>query len=688
MQSKRIEAGPITPPLSPMSEDSNYSPYEPHSQVCIIDLTSEPTSPVMPEVLHLEKSIQDGTIESDTPPCEAVFIPTVSSPSLPTYSTTTTVRLKDLELDVPLASTNPSSESTSRENVLQAPGLLDNLDASHSISEDRPIESFFEDAFTSTLEAHQTHAAIAATQERFDPVDSTSRISVPILDFTINEAEWMENTSHSQGLSSAKCQFAWIQRQQTSQENLTPVPRSAIPESNLKWAPFSPGTGLVKTNDKLDVLSDQAKVLLNRDPLPELNSESYVQRMAGLSVERLEGEEEELEAEEENLEAPEETHYVKSSHFEPPAEKTTNEASYPSLGSLVSAAASKRRRAQTLGGATNTLPSTTNSGATSKLLAGFMEMRAAKKPRLACVPENSTRLNTHLPPTPLSESPKKEHALLPASTVSEEPETLTPAPAPEAIIPAEKGCFIISLKLERSILRHIESSWPQDHLIDRDLAIHNNISWSPGSAQRKSFPSSLSFDADIALSPTVGIIVTTLPKAKQKSLPKSKTLPQLRDRVLKVSQKFETLFVLVSECNSAGEYTSNLHPSDAAAYADFVCFTISLEAGVSTCFVPGSSQTMAGWILNLMCRYTSNALGSKPYLNAVESSWEIFFRRAGMNAFAAQVLAGTVFEKGGNEGLARLMASSPQEIIGTFEQILGGKKGLNSLSELLCKPWA
>lgn len=663
-----------------MSEHSHESPYEPNAEVCTIDLTSEPSSPVAPEILRLEQSIEDGTIESIPAICEMAPGLTAASPNLPTYTAkATTGSLRDLSLDVPLASTDPST-TTPNEYLLKNTGLLNTIAGSDPLSEPGPIESFFDDAFASILEAHRSNATMLAEQEQFDPIDSVSRISVPALDFTIDRPAWVGSTYGT------KEQFAWIQKQQTGYENLSPVPRSAVSENNLKWAPFAPSVGRVSTNEVPEPLSDKEKGLLIPEAEPELGSGSYITRTMGLAVERL-GDEEELAAGEEDPESPVKAPYHSSGFFEPRDELIMQKPSDDGLESLVLAAASKRRRAQTSEVIPRVLLGSSDSDATSKLLMGFMEMRAVKKPRTAPSAKSIATPGIRLPPTPLSKSPEKEPAALPASTSSHEPGILTLAPAPSFTIPGEKGCFVISLSLGRSLLRYIERSWPQDYLIDRDYSRHNNLVCSPGSTQRKEVLSPLSYDADISLSPTIGVIVATLLKAKQKPLPKSNTLPQLRDRVLKVSQKFETLFVLVSECNASGEYTSKPHPSDAAAYSDFVRFTIGLQAGVSTFFVPGADHTMAKWILSLMCKYTPNALGSKPYLNTVESTWEVFFRRAGMNAFAAQVLAGAVLEKGGNEGLARLMASSPQEIMGTFGQVLGGKKALANLSQLLCTSW-
>ena len=138
-----------------MSEESHYSPYQPSARVYPIDLTSELSSPILPGVSQLERSIKDCTFESDPPSCDAATALIPQSPSSPICSVENTVNPKDLELDVPLAATDSGLDDSAEGNVLKKPGLLDNLASSDIISEGSPCDSFFDDAFSSTLEAHQ-----------------------------------------------------------------------------------------------------------------------------------------------------------------------------------------------------------------------------------------------------------------------------------------------------------------------------------------------------------------------------------------------------------------------------------------------------------------------------------------------------------------------------------------------------
>ncbi|KOS23284.1 hypothetical protein ESCO_003988 [Escovopsis weberi] len=161
----------------------------------------------------------------------------------------------------------------------------------------------------------------------------------------------------------------------------------------------------------------------------------------------------------------------------------------------------------------------------------------------------------------------------------------------------------------------------------------------------------------------------------------------LRERIKMVSQKYETLHVLVSESNPSGEFTNSLSPSDAAAYADLVRFAVALNAGLNVVLVPGADATLAKWVLSLMCRYSDQTASLERFLSAKDSSWERFLRQAGFNVVAAKVLAGSLLEDAGPLGLARYIVTPAQERISRYAGVLGGEKVIRSSSERLDPGW-
>ncbi|KAM0563370.1 hypothetical protein ACHAPJ_001088 [Fusarium lateritium] len=247
--------------------------------------------------------------------------------------------------------------------------------------------------------------------------------------------------------------------------------------------------------------------------------------------------------------------------------------------------------------------------------------------------------------------------------------------------------YIVSLNLSRNILSHLEKSWQQVKLIDRDFSQYNTVIWSPGSAQRKEVVSSLAFEADISLCPAAGLMMTTILKVKQKPLPGSTTLTPLRERVKLVSEKYESLFILVSESNPLGEYVGSPTVSDIAGYADFVRFTTSLQAGISTYLVSGSDQTLSKWALSIMCRYALSANQFGQFLDFRDGTWELFLRRAGLNISAAQVMSGLLLSEYSGFGLAKFLIMDSEERVTKYGQIMGGQRILNNVSRILDQEW-
>ncbi|KAI6785249.1 uncharacterized protein J7T54_006891 [Emericellopsis cladophorae] len=233
-----------------------------------------------------------------------------------------------------------------------------------------------------------------------------------------------------------------------------------------------------------------------------------------------------------------------------------------------------------------------------------------------------------------------------------------------------------------------DAAWVQSaqyHPMSKDY--DSMLGWAPfaptAGARRKEVTLPPAHEADISLTPTTGLIVTTLLKVKQRSLPNAKALPQLRERVLGVSRKYESLIVLVSEGNTAGEYANDHPSSDMKAYAEFVRFASALQAGVTVHLVPGAEGILAKWVLKFMCEHSPRNREVSMFIQAQETSWEIYFRRGGMNVLAAQVTAGVLHQRMGNQGLADFVAMSVEQRIATYGSFLGGPKLLAKFSNTL-----
>lgn len=164
---------------------------------------------------------------------------------------------------------------------------------------------------------------------------------------------------------------------------------------------------------------------------------------------------------------------------------------------------------------TGALPKSGDAQATSKLLSVLLELQApghaAKRPRLgtaasskSAMPHNQSAIRDSVQPAPVTTTAVQGTAMRGSS-----PQPLDPAPGPVATMPDERGRFVISLGLARTLIRSIEASWGVNNLVDRDYSGHDNLASSTRSEGPRDAGPHL-FEADISLTPSVGIITTSL----------------------------------------------------------------------------------------------------------------------------------------------------------------------------------
>ncbi|KAF7544228.1 hypothetical protein G7046_g9826 [Stylonectria norvegica] len=669
-QRSRVALEPVSPPLSPIFIPD--SPFIPSPRITVVDLTSEPSSPVNSTVEKLQQTFQDGSLDSD-PVAPSIFESSPPALDSLTCSNTTLRTPSRLKVDVPAVSSSCSVE----DNIdLSGPGLLGEYVHEEAEARFAGSESLFDEALQLTIEERHHRATEMIDGERLDLSDSQLRFPVPVLSFDIPEPGWMSL------LSTPNTHFDWLQTVYPASFQLPPETPGAQLGSSLKWVPIPHGRGQVELNEKLDRLGTASRAYLTLE-CPRLSSASYISEPRSLSILRI-SDEEEIEDEPSSLDCsnplmPEESHTnipgpASSSRINPP-DSLLN-------GGLLLTSQSRKRKPTN--GSSDLLPCSNDSSTTSKLLSTFIQLQQPKRFKVA---EESLADRQPAPGNTTRHQPSPQVSLSGQHQSTQENRELHPAPAPEFVIPKEKCRFIISLGLSRSVLSKLDELWPQADLVDRDFAQHNTTTWSPGSAKRKKVVSSLSYEADISLSPSAGIIVTTVLKVKQKPLPGSTSLTPLRERLQRVSEEYESLFVLVSEANPDGEYVGTQGTSDMAAYADFVRFCVALQAGVTVYFISGADDTLTKWIASLMCRFAPQSTRLGHFLESRDTTWGLFFRRAGLNVVAAQVLAGLLFSEHGKLGLARFLTMSAKERKSAYAQVLGGERVLGNVCRVLDHQW-
>ena len=662
---------PVTPPLSPMKFPAEL--FEPSLSDPVFDvlILSDPASLTKEDLEALEKQIYDE--DAPTPIKNArdhnrtssetligspiikladVYSPVASLDETPIYPDFETKRLKrdELKVEEPLTPAKPHELPNPvpfGDTVMECPI------APGSQPTDPFEASFFEEAFGA---AHQK-ATRMSEQETLIPADTMARVEVPVMDFSLPSPPW--STSQTNTYSSS-----FLSWQQASMKNsigygLLKWPLSG--KHNVRYNPFPHEFAKVALEEGFIVDDSTWKAFFQGPGDDEvIDTSTLTWKPPGLRIFR---DEDDDEIEAGNFEIggppPDISYLVKKRKIEieerssghnhavqdelatsvkqPPRKKTPKPADFVSSGRMLQPGR-MTEGGLLMGGAFSVENSVEN----------YLEIRGTKKAKLVdntYLAKTSAQAETQQPLAKTSPVPE----LLPQPPIrnSPAPKTPTPLPAPASNIPNDPVNVIVasSLLKHRGLIKHIETSFPSLVLIERDFMAHTTTVWQRGSVARSPIASPLASEADIIISPLLGIIIANLQKIKQKPLPGQKTKSAIRERLEKVSAKYEKLLVLVTE-DRADETTRELDESDCIALSIFVAFSLSLQSTVTVQFVGGGQATLAKWLVGAIVRY-----GVGGGLLADETHWELFLRRAGLNAFAAQHVIASVKPPEGVDGL-------------------------------------
>ncbi|KAL4780966.1 hypothetical protein BJX76DRAFT_360335 [Aspergillus varians] len=255
------------------------------------------------------------------------------------------------------------------------------------------------------------------------------------------------------------------------------------------------------------------------------------------------------------------------------------------------------------------------------------------------------------------------------------------------------------LKTHLRVVQCLEGSEHPPKVIYHDYA--NGLSKCQSNPQSKSSTPhhqqtaeiSLPEEADIILSPKTGIILTTsqatmqlyLPGHKSTSTNSDTSKPKainspLRESIFHLSPRYEQLYIFIShgteQSNRSESRGSNPQlTADKRLLASLTsltafCTSMSQYGNITPLMVPSVPESMAAWTLALAHKHAcqlppprSHSLSQykiaftpvnpKPQLGAllgspVESIWEPFLRRLGLNPYAAQVVLAVLRRENGN----------------------------------------
>lgn len=256
-----------------------------------------------------------------------------------------------------------------------------------------------------------------------------------------------------------------------------------------------------------------------------------------------------------------------------------------------------------------------------------------------------------------------------ATQILEQPaSTATPTiPTPTITPPPYDLPIIVSstLMTDHKLLRHLERLLPTLQILER-------IYTDPTTRE-----------ADIILSPSAGLHFTTLQKLKQKPLPgqpPSKTT--IHSLLPSLCHRYTTLYLLITPPHS----TYILDVSDTSALNALTSHPTL--PNLRALYLPSPDPS-------LVAAYTAALVVSShhqppsphqplPLLLSEETYWELFLRKAGLNAFAAQVVISQLKTEG---GLAAFVTMAPQERVRRFGELMGGEEVLERVSRVLEKGW-
>ena len=730
----------MSPPLLPLSPIA--TPYIPSSDTGHLDPLSDHTSPTGDEAYEAERKVfENDTIilprktdvssplsdptshESDSlgdiySPLKGIGDPPSSPPPL-------RAPLRDRKVEVPLSPLHLERTPLSKKKRVlfseSIPELISKLPPpipkpENTSSSD--IDAFFDEAIAPIgLKAERT-----IEQEQLQEEDTTLRVSVPVMDFSLPIAPWKANLQAPMFDTEGKSRKMILADMKALHFNKHIWPMNGKAERELRWAPFPSALGRVETQER--IVDDGSTTTYLEKP-ERVNVNTLTWKPEGLRVlDELADSDDELE----EGQFPEETNFeslVRKRKLELDDLQSSPSGSDGGTNMPKATPSSKRHAAAIF--LEEYSHSTTQVDGITKITPGkrpiidvFSTLGALDEflgIRKGIVHKRKLLKAEHHFPT---------SSLTPSMDLPEQTsENDIPAPvskrqslaSPDISSPTNPTPFVIAATLLsiRPLFRRIEHLFPSAVFIERDFSLHLPSPQRPQSRtssnplQRPPAPNhitpqltntTIADEADLLLSPSTGLIHTTLQKIKQRSLPGHVSHSAIRERVLRTSPRYERLLILVSENRHDG--ATQLGNGDSTALIEFAAFCSNITGSdVHVTFLAGEEEELARWIVAMMIKYAV-AEHEDVKLIQDETLWEIWLRRAGMNAFAAQAVLGKLKageSYGGTDdweksdgveqewGLKAFVKMSARERRERFEVLLGGRRMLGRVGEVVDGRW-
>ncbi|KAF9694344.1 hypothetical protein EKO04_007446 [Ascochyta lentis] len=732
----------LTPPLLPLSPP--LTPYIPSSPVNHLPLASESNDSVAAEAKELEQQImaKDSLTRPHSDSSDSMLLDVadlnafinaeeaVSPHFLDQVPTTRKRRAGYLKVEVPLT---PLTLSDSPMKKLKSVSFAEMIQVCETMEpwtdEHRPDTS---DTHTTTDELLKEIRPLAneanrkIENERLTGADTVARVEVPFVDMTLPVAPWDEysqrkNKDRHLGITELQAQAQFLH--QVKRDDLkTASAWRGVSDLELSWGWFASPTSTIKFSEKLHGETEFNKIHAELTSGAIATSSNEVWKREGLRIlDEGSDDEEELDPadfeEQNSMEALIRKRKLENEGHDkvPETQRKQKHTTTRELLSQQNAQPAngqhwKKTPAPKHGGVDEPKKTPTElmfgGFSASTALHKFMETQGKViKPGKATALTKATPAPTAQELLACSKEASADSSMFPAQctgyvTTFQNRSTEEPPPSvPELPLTLDlPPCsFIVSSTLlqRRPLMKQVEHIYPKAELIYRDYTL----------------PHSTSSEADFSLSPSTGLILTTLQQIKQLPLPGQTLRSPVKERISVLQARYERLMVLISE--GLREETGHSRPEDARdteSLKGLETFAAQLEGNVIIQYVKGGQQALARSIVENMGEYGLPSGGEDMgnlKLFAMETTWEVFLRRAGLNPFAAQVIIAslkvptivrlpplssspTAYEIQRTveaAGLSMFLLMGAEERAQHFQALMGGRRILDRVSALLDQRW-
>jgi hypothetical protein len=639
---------PVTPPLLPLSPP--LTPYILSSPANRLPLASDSSDSVTAEAKALEQIIMDADslTRKGSDSSESMLLDITHPPDFSPLSEQRNIIVlkrkgEDLKVEGPLT---PPMFSTSPMKKLKFVSFTDTLheyipEASWArvFANNDKSSSSSSDIFQRDIEPLAKQARWRVEHEQLIGADTISRPDIPIVDFTPPVAPWNEYSRRKDGKhrpedTEVDAQMKFMLR--VKREDLKSASSwhgLSVPERELGWNIFTTKITKINLEETLHGETDLRKILTEVQTSDIASSSGQVWKRAGLRILFEEEEDEEViepaETEEErrDMEAliRKRRLEIEDEAVESQRKRLTLQSCKEVLGShhwnnglRVSHVAAKLRsktnqdQRPQASLARHTSPPVPKETVNELMFGGFSATSALHKfmetQGIVTKPAKSTpgdesqakfqgySQTRNLPVR--SREPSAEHSAsalghvihqIAASDVGRP--NLPQLPGVPANLAPCSFIFSSTFLQKRALMKQVEQLYPGADIVYRDY----------------DRPQSSKKEADILLSPSTGLIYTTLQQIKQRPLPGQPDRSPVKERMLALQMRYERLLVLISDGLSAEMETyGTSRPDDARdteALAQFTAFAQQLEGEILVLHVRGGEKALAHAIVIEMGKY-------------------------------------------------------------------------------------